>query len=886
MIIKSIKIKDFISHVDTELNFNPYETAVIVGPNGAGKTSIIDAILYSLFGEKPRGDSVKDIIRIGKNSTEVDLIFQESGQEYRVIRTRDLKGNYARLLKGDNHLATDKEVTSEVRRITGLDKNIAISSIFIRQGEISKLLDDQPKERKNLIGRLVGLDKLERSWENIKSIISYFDDVSRRYDNFKVKLDDLTREIKSIEERIKERCDERERMKKDRSDKKNELVVIKNKYDSLKQDRDRYQELNASLKELNIRMDERDDQIEKLKKELSKAENAKKDVERLEKDIWKIEYVERYVKLIRDKERLEKDLKEIKSLKTEIDETKDAHDKFEILNKSKNELLSKKDRLNEDYKKITEIDTKIEYLNKELENKIKENINLESKAASILPIVTIERKKEKIKELREILDDIESSLNYIKTREGEIKGRLHEINEYLEILGDKEACPVCKRPFQTDKERDKVKNDLEIERDRLSIDIEDYKRKKDGLIIQRDDINRSLEEIKNIEIERIEEIKNEIKYLERDKDILKPVLIEIEKTNERLKEVDSEIECLKDFYDRYNAAKTSLRYRNIEDVKADIDLMIQNITDIEADISSTISIIGYEPKDGEEELKRLRKSKEEYDRLSSKVEDIPAIKEELQRYKDEKEDLIVKSKSIEDEIKKLAFSDEEFKRVEKTYNEISSEISELEGSIKQLEKQLDTYTKDLDEKNDQISKIEEKVKEADKIKSFCQDLEQIKNAFSRDGMQKVIRKRIAPLISEVALSYLDRFNLDIESIDINEDFDIELWKQSGKVPIASISGGEKVAVAIAIRLAIANVLSSKISTIIMDEPTTNLDGERINELAEILSNFSTSISSNVPVVQLIIVTHQEELENIADTIYRVEKKNGVSYVKEISQIED
>jgi len=899
MIIKSIKLKDFISHENTELNFSPYETTVIVGPNGAGKTSIIDAILYALFGEKVRGDSIKDLIRNDKNSAKVDLIFQENGREYRVIRTREAKGNDARLMEVDNYLAMNREVTSEVMKIIGMDKDIAMSSIFVRQGEISKLLDDQPKERKNLIGRLVGLDKLEKSWGNIKKIITYFNDLYRSYDEFKVKLDDFKREIENIEEKIKENSLQREWIKKDLSDKKDEFDVIEKKYAMLKQDKERYHDLTSSLKELNSRIDEKINQIEKLERELNEAENAKKDVKRLEKDVLRIEPLERYVKLIRDKENIEKDkdrlgkeLRDIESLKTEIDKTKDYHDEFEALETSKRDLLSKKDGLNKECNKITEINVNIGHLNKELDRKIKEMSDLELKAVNLLPDVSIKSKKIKIDELRSKLDGIESSLNDIKTIEGKIKGRLNEINEYLEILGNKDACPVCKRPFQTEDERDIVKEDLETERDRLFIEMKKYARKEDELSIDLDKVNKCLDEVRHLDIERIEELKkeidkakNEIKDLDREKDRLKPVLIEIEETDKRLKEIDSRIIHLKEFYDRYNAAKTSLkRYRSTDEVKADIDHIIQKIADIKTDIAQLVEYIGYEPKDGEEELKRLRKSKEEYDRLLNKVQEIPAIKEELKIYNDDKYDLITQLKLTKDDIAKLAYSDEEFKMAENMYYDMSKKISSIEGEVRQLDNIYTSYQQDLKAKKDRIAEIEERVEKADKLKSFCQDVEEVKNAFSRDGVQREIRKRVAPLISESALSYLDRFNLDIESIDIDEDFDIKLWKNNNTVSIASISGGEKVAVAIAVRLAIANVLSDKISAIIMDEPTTNLDGERINDLAEILKNFSASIVSNemdIPVVQLIIITHQEELENIADTIYRIEKENGISYVKAI-----
>jgi len=56
MILRRIKLKNFISHADTEIEF-PFGVTVLVGPNGAGKTSVVDAIVFALFGDKVRRES-------------------------------------------------------------------------------------------------------------------------------------------------------------------------------------------------------------------------------------------------------------------------------------------------------------------------------------------------------------------------------------------------------------------------------------------------------------------------------------------------------------------------------------------------------------------------------------------------------------------------------------------------------------------------------------------------------------------------------------------------------------------------------------------------------------------------------------------------------------
>lgn len=129
--------------------------------------------------------------------------------------------------------------------------------------------------------------------------------------------------------------------------------------------------------------------------------------------------------------------------------------------------------------------------------------------------------------------------------------------------------------------------------------------------------------------------------------------------------------------------------------------------------------------------------------------------------------------------------------------------------------------------------------------------------------------------------YLDYFNLDITDIELNKNFDISLYGRSRKISVKSISGGEKVAVAIALRLVIARAISGKISTIFMDEPTTHLDEERRRELVKIMKNFLKEKSS---LPQMIIVTHHRELEDLADTVYRVKKVENVSEIKPIRYI--
>ena len=86
-----------------------------------------------------------------------------------------------------------------------------------------------------------------------------------------------------------------------------------------------------------------------------------------------------------------------------------------------------------------------------------------------------------------------------------------------------------------------------------------------------------------------------------------------------------------------------------------------------------------------------------------------------------------------------------------------------------------------------------------------------------------------------------------------------------------ISGGEKIAVALSLRLGITQAISENLDTIMLDEPTIHLDDTRKDELLDLLSEV------NIP--QMIVVTHDLQMENSATNLITIKKVNGVSYKK-------
>ncbi len=197
---------------------------------------------------------------------------------------------------------------------------------------------------------------------------------------------------------------------------------------------------------------------------------------------------------------------------------------------------------------------------------------------------------------------------------------------------------------------------------------------------------------------------------------------------------------------------------------------------------------------------------------------------------------------------------------------------------------LEKTVVDIQRENSELRSL---ISELSSATKFISDLENIRSmVFNRDGIVSLsLRTRALSLISAKASEYINIFNVGLSRITLIEkprEIKVLCYGKRGEIDTISLSGGEKVAVSLAIRMGIAFLMgSSKIDFIILDEPTTNLDEERRRSFVKIISDvFSKGVS---PLAQMIIITHDEEIfENSeVEQVYKfkmTEKGSSVSIV--------
>ena len=181
--IRNIELVDFLAHSNTKLEFDN-DATVFVGDNGAGKSSIIDAITFSLFGEHTRKNN-KGLIRRGANQGFAKIEFTANGKNYQAIRKIDSKGTltaqFAEDLDGKLIPIAEGErkqfgesMTKHVEETLGMDfEKLKIASI-VQQGELSSIIKAKPKEFKELLNTIIGIDKLDTALALMRTVQKEF----------------------------------------------------------------------------------------------------------------------------------------------------------------------------------------------------------------------------------------------------------------------------------------------------------------------------------------------------------------------------------------------------------------------------------------------------------------------------------------------------------------------------------------------------------------------------------------------------------------------------------------------------------------------------------------------------------------------------------------
>ncbi|MBU3013534.1 SMC family ATPase [Poseidonibacter lekithochrous] len=462
MILLNLKLENFKRYENYYLEFQEGLIG-IVGKNGSGKSTIFEAILFALYGEL-KNKGYKEVIRNSNASTKdvvlVELEFEFESVMYKVsreFRGKALSAN-AKFYKENELITTGaKEVTASIVSLTKMSKDAFLHTLFASQKELTNLSTRKPEDRKKMIRKLLGLEKID-----------FIEDLLIKQSR------DLKREITAFAEVLL--GDDEVKVKKEYIE---QYTVNKNDYE--KESIQRAKEVNSlKLEEVQIQEELKIHQSTKEKKR-----NYASQCELLQNSINS--HIRNKTKLNEDVNTLVKRQEELQGLQSIKEEYISLHDVLKEQESLKGHHI-RKEGLTQEQTNLREQYLKSKHKVDLLKEETKEHKELIQKEEALEK--EIEELKQKIyakqREEKTLVQEIAGEDKLIANTKNQI--------ETIKELGRDSNCPTCTRPLRD--EYDKVLDSLQSTIEQTKKDkIQKSKEQLENIVKQREELEERFKKI-------------------------------------------------------------------------------------------------------------------------------------------------------------------------------------------------------------------------------------------------------------------------------------------------------------------------------------------------------------------------------------------------------
>lgn len=158
--------------------------------------------------------------------------------------------------------------------------------------------------------------------------------------------------------------------------------------------------------------------------------------------------------------------------------------------------------------------------------------------------------------------------------------------------------------------------------------------------------------------------------------------------------------------------------------------------------------------------------------------------------------------------------------------------------------------------------LQVRLQEKEKLELVCETTAFIRETL-KEAAPRVARNYVYHVSVEAAQMFREIMGNAEKTLKWNEDYSITLEQDGFERPFPSLSGGEQMAAALAVRLALLKQLSD-IRIAFFDEPTANMDVER-------RENFAVQLGRITHFDQLFVISHDDAFDQYADNVITLGK---------------
>lgn len=878
MLIERLVLRNFKRFGDAEIRFRDGITG-IVGNNGTGKSSIVEAILFALFGVQGTGvqsDYIVSSFAGEKAKCEVRLDFQVQGVRYTITRAFRKGGqtvHEARLHMGERLLASGvSEVAAEVERLCGMGPSDFRNTVYAAQKDLPALLESRPGARKEWFMQALGIEKLKaRSDEAVRE---WIDEAERAVEREKNRLAVLSgqgdvSEIPVLAE---------------------ELGRIGQEIAGKEAERQRLEEVSAilaraaSLVQSDAALEARQKQAESDLLRLATAADrlaelapAVRRFGELEEELTRQKEKEQRFAELRD--RMGRAEAAVRAGKKRLLDLSEQIDVYSAEAPELEGLKDVPDRLAEARKTVANLD-KASFIWQSLSDlsSLAERIARdlagceEDERALLAELAELEGLREKRRELEELAKSRSRASAECALRAEALaqeRAALSADWERIRSSGREGTCPLCHQTLgeffpRIEQEYSRRFSRIDEELDSLSRTLEACRGEEERIGKELAAVDRALEQLSRVGqalqetrakkkglSDRLEEIGRDREARYGELSLLGITAYSPEahaQARESVRLLEVQVQRLQElrFHQERLAALTRERDRLLDEME-------REMADLRS-LGAEIAALDYDPallKAGEEEYRSLRPARDEAIALRERLAREPEIRREMDRIREEREQIRELLSSCRENLARLGFPEADSASVSARLQELAQEISRLntrQGSLQEQHARLLSIAAEMEKAQKELAALEKRlVLLRITRKTVAEFVLYLAGVIRAD-----IEDEVSRILSGITSGRYDR-------VIVDEDFSVLVQDIDGDFPVQRYSGGEQDDIAVALRIALSRCLSglhgvSENMFLVFDEIFGSQDEERRANLLQALR----SQEAHFP--QIILISHIPEIQ--------------------------
>ena len=902
MIPLKLHLKNFLSYGNTlqTIDFTPYQLICLSGKNGHGKSALLDAITWAIWGQARKiGGAAKPdahLMRLGQQQMLVMFDFEFNGQQYRIRREFALTHGkqYASLdfgiLQADKVIPltnkTIRDTQTIIETTLGLDFDAFINSAFLRQGQSNEFSKKSPKERKEILGAILGLNHYEivrkKALDKVKQAYLELDHLKKfqeRNTQTLQRLPYLLVELNQIQESLTLVVNQEEEI----NVQKKTLETTKA---ALNQQRNQQQMLLLLYKQKALEQHQVKQQVHDCYLQWKNIHKkmllmGTKSLEQQKKDIsLKIStYQQKTQQALIIKEKLLQKKQEQQKLTYQAQSEYQQQLLIHQTNVSHQQLL---------------IDTKkreIQNIQAQLSNLINEKnqqqldiekLKLPNATQKELLLKTVKVHEKQFEKRKSYYHQWITSANYIKSQADQLE------HKYTLIYDENNpSCPLCEQTLSASRKRflkGQFTKQEQFYTSRITRLTQLIKNLKQLLVEQHAQLNHYRKELEDCTLQqtRYQELLKNLEKLHSEEAALQQrlTLLIQELSNQELQIHELE-QILSAFRKQEQGFKSNPLYLLLQQ---EIELLEQEAQKLV--INDTTFTL-------------LRQQQLELEQESNQLEAFQKDIENQEQRKIRINELITTLRIIKSEKKKLSLSLEQFNTLESSFAQLNQEDKIIQITVENSKKEKELLLQKkgyLENEHMQLQKLQEEYtlqeKKITQLDTTIFEYQAIASAVSKDGVQALIIEDSLPEIEHEANTLLSQLtdnqaHIIIESLrdlkkgGTKETLDIKISDSVGIRPYELFSGGEAFRIDFALRLAISKLLARRAGTslqmLIIDEGFGSQDEEGLGHIMDCIYKIQHNFC------KIIIVSHLLSMKEQFPVHFFVEKTSQGSSIRVIEQ---